>query len=116
MYYFEKEGKGYLHLHDTGVISDEAIDFLAANGAKANAVAFDCTFVEEKVGDKARHMGIYENMLVKEKLLERGIINGNTQIIATHFSHNANPTRAHLAEIENNFNVKAAFDGYTTEI
>ncbi|MDE6505037.1 MAG: MBL fold metallo-hydrolase [Clostridia bacterium] len=111
LYYIEKNGKGYLHLHDTGIISDEALGFLAENGAKAQAVAYDCTFVENSGGASARHMGIDDVMLVNDKLLNLGVIDFKTKKIITHFSHNANPTRAHLKKIEKQFGVTAAFDG-----
>ncbi len=116
LYYVERGGKGYLHLYDTGRISDEAFEFLAKNGAKANLVAIDCTFVEYTAGEKSRHMGIEDDMAMKEKLLKAGVIDKNTQIVITHFSHNGNPTRAHLRELEEKYNVTAAYDGYETEI
>lgn len=116
LFYIEKGGKGYLHLHDTGLIGGEALDFLAANGVKAQAVTFDCTFVDKSYGADARHMGIKENMTLKGLLQERGIIDGRTKLIITHFSHNANPTRAHLKEIEEQYGVIAAYDGMSIEI
>lgn len=116
LYYVEKDGKGYLHLYDTGRISDEAFDFLAARRAKADLVAFDCTFAEHTGGDFARHMGIEDNMLMKEKLLSRGIIGGNARLIITHFSHNCNPLRSRLSALEKKYGVTAAYDGFITEI
>lgn len=111
LFYIEKEGKGYLHLHDTGRICDEALEFLAKNGAKAGLVAFDCTFAEQSYGAVSRHMGIEDNMIMKDKLSSLGVIGGNTKVVITHFSHNANPTRAHLKEIEEKYGVIAAYDG-----
>ena len=61
-------------------------------------------------------MGIEDDMLMKEKLLSRSVIDENTQIIISHFSHNANPTRERLKSFENRYNVKAAYDGFTVEI
>ena len=116
LFYIEKGGRGYLHLYDTGRITDEAFGFLAQNGAKADLVCFDCTFAEHTGGDFARHMGIEDNMLMKQKLLDRGIINVNTKIVISHFSHNCNPTRAHLKSIEEKYGVTAAYDGLLLEI
>jgi phosphoribosyl 1,2-cyclic phosphate phosphodiesterase len=103
-------------LHDTGIISDEAIEFLAKNKAKADVVAFDCTLVDKSYGQGARHMGIEDNMIVKDKLLKSGVIDGNTKLIITHFSHNANPTRENLKKFEKEYNVTAAYDGLQIEI
>lgn len=116
LFYIERDGKGYLHLYDTGRVEDRAFDFLAENGAKANLVCFDCTFVDGVSGDNARHMGIEDDMLMKQKLFSRGIIDNNTKSVISHFSHNGNPTRKRLADIERRYNVIAAYDGYETEI
>ena len=116
LYYIEKNGIGYLHLYDTGRIADEALDFLKKNGAKADIVCLDCTFIEYTAGYNARHMGIEDGMAMKQKLSERGIIDDNTKIIVSHFSHNSNPTRVHLKQIEEKYGVEAAYDGFTIEI
>ncbi|MDE7306102.1 MAG: hypothetical protein K2N33_01800, partial [Clostridia bacterium] len=88
----------------------------AKNGARANLVCFDCTFVDCVGGENSRHMGIEDDMLMKEKLTARGIIDKNTKIVISHFSHNGNPTRERLARIEKQYDVTAAYDGYETEI
>lgn len=111
LFYIERNGKGYLHLYDTGRIPERAFEFLAQNRAKANLVAIDCTFLEYTAGEKSRHMGIEDDMAMKEKLLKAGIIDNNTQIVITHFSHNGNPTRAHVNEVAQKYNVTAAYDG-----
>lgn len=116
LYFIERKGRGYLHLYDTGPVSDDAIDFLAKKGIKANLVCFDCTFIEREGGAGARHMGIPDNLLLEEKLLKRGIITDKTKIIVSHFSHAGKPTRAHLREIEEKYNVTAAYDGMIIEI
>lgn len=116
LFYIERNGRGYLHLYDTGRVEDKAFEFLAKNGAKANLVAIDCTFLEYTAGEKSRHMGIEDDMKMKEKLLNAGVIDKTTQIVITHFSHNGNPTRAHTQQIAQKYNVTAAYDGYETEI
>lgn len=116
LFYIEKGGKGYLHLHDTGVPDDRALAFLAENGAYARLVAFDCTFVDSCGGANARHMGIEENMAVKNKLLSLGVCGEDSRYVITHFSHNANPTRERLAVIGQKYGVTAAYDGMEMEI
>ena len=116
LYYIEKGGKGYLHLYDTGIIDEAAAEFLAKRGAHADLVAFDCTFGPNAGGYESRHMGITDNMIVKDMLLSRGVIDENTQLVITHFSHNCNPTRKNLEELEKRYGVIAAYDGYTVEI
>lgn len=116
LFYIEKNGKGYLHLHDSGIFSDDAILFLKENRARANLVAFDCTFVDKSYGENARHMGIEDNMKIKRMLLNAGVAGEDTMYVVTHFSHNSNPTRARLKKIEEEYGVTAAYDGLKTEI
>jgi phosphoribosyl 1,2-cyclic phosphate phosphodiesterase len=116
LYYVECEGKGYLHLYDTGRIDDAALKFLQSEGAKANIVAFDCTFLFNSSDENSRHMGIEDNMAIKQKLCEMGVIDEECKIVITHFSHNANPTRARLKLAEEKYGVIAAYDGMQIEV
>ena len=116
LYYIGKGGKGYLHLYDTGRIEDAAFEFLKKKGVRAQVVAIDCTFAEYTAGEHSRHMGIEDDMAMKQKLINCGAIDKNTQIIITHFSHNSNPTRGHLKQLELKYNVTAAYDGMEIEI
>lgn len=116
LYYIERDGKGYLHLHDSYKISDKSFEFLAENGAKCQAVTFDCTFADSKSNENSRHMSIFDNMQMKAKLLSLGIIDESAKLIITHFSHNSNPLRSRLKELEEKFGVIAAYDGMKLEI
>lgn len=116
LFYIGRDGKGYLHLHDSGRISKKALQYLADCGVKAQAVALDCTFVDYTAGETSRHMGIEDDMVMRDELLRLGVIDGGTKIIITHFSHNSNPTRENLERIENKYGVIAAYDGMETEI
>lgn len=116
LYYIERDGKGYLHFYDTGRVDDGVFVYLQECGARVNLVAFDCTFAEHTGGENSRHMGIGDNMIMKQKLIDFGIIDDSTKIVITHFSHNSNPLRSRLKEIEEKYNVTAAYDGYETEI
>ncbi len=116
LYYIERDGKGYIHFYDTGKIKENSLEVLKNNGAKAQLVAFDCTFGDTLKPESCRHMSIYDNLLMKEKLEQYGIIDSNTKIIITHFSHNCNPTHEHIARIEREFGVSAAYDGMEIEI
>lgn len=116
LFYVEKGGKGYLHFYDTAQVEDEVFEFLKQNNAQANLVCFDCTFLEGKGGKVARHMGIEDDMLMKQKLSEFCIINEQTKIVISHFSHNGCPVSSKLKEVENRYKVEAAYDGLIIEI
>ena len=116
LYYVEKGGKGYLHLCDTGALSDCAIDFLAQNGAHVDLITFDCTFLDAQPREGTRHMCIADNLAIKERLDKAGVTNADTKSVITHFSHNAKPSREKLSEIDKKYPVIAAYDGLTLEI
>lgn len=115
LFYIGRGGKGYLHFYDTGIVSDKALGFLKDKGVKADLVSFDCTFVCNAGNEKARHMGIPDNMIVKQKLLDLDVIDKNTKIVITHFSHNGKPFRAVLENLEREYGVIAAYDGLEVE-
>jgi len=116
LFYIEKSGKGYLHLYDSGEVEDKALTFLSKNGARASLVSFDCTFVNHTAQPDARHMGIENNMRIKQKLLNLGVCNSDTKFVITHFSHNSNPLKQNLKSVEKQYGVIAAYDGFSIEI
>lgn len=116
LFYVEQGGKGYLHFYDSYRIEDEAFAFLKECGAKVGLVSFDCTFLTDKANANARHMGIEDNMAMKEKLLACGACGNDTKYVVTHFSHNANPVSDRLREVERKYGVIAAYDGLEIEI
>ncbi len=116
LYYIESESKGYLHFYDTAQVDDDVFAFLKNHNAHADLVCFDCTLLERSGGKTARHMGIADNMIMKQKLFDCGIIDCKTKIVISHFSHNACPTTARLKETEKLYGVISAFDGCVFEI
>ncbi len=116
LFYVEKGEKGYLHLCDTGALSDDAINFLAENNARVSLVTFDCTFLDATPKAGTRHMCIEDNMAILRRLKSAGVVGGNTKCVITHFSHNAQPSRERLTKIEQAYPVTAAYDGLTLEV
>lgn len=116
LYYVERNGKGYLHLHDTSDLSAEAIAYLKEKGAKADAASYDCTFLEAETLEGARHMGLSRVCEVREKLQKAGIVSDGTRHVITHFSHNCNPSPEKLEGITAKYGFIAAYDGMTLEV
>ncbi len=116
LYYVERDGKGYLHLHDTGNLSDEAVSFLARKGAHADVVAYDCTFGETAGNFVSRHMGIPDVVVIRDKLLSAGVIGNSTINVITHFSHNCAPSRSKMDALARQYGLVAAYDGFTLDI
>ena len=116
LYYVESKNSGYLHLYDTGALSDEAIDYFVKNNAKAQVVALDCTFLEAPHKDGTRHMCITDCVDIINRLKSRGVADESTRFIITHFSHHSSPNEEKLKAIENKYSVTAAYDGLSIEI
>ncbi len=116
LYYVEKDGKGYLHMNDTGNLSDAAVRFLSANNAKADVAAYDCTFGADNGHLSARHMGMSDVLAVHEKLLSAGVISRSTKNVITHFSHNSHPSRRAMDEFARAHGFIAAHDGQVIDI
>ncbi len=116
LFFIENGGKGYLHLYDTGLFDGGSFNYLKKMGAKADLVTFDCTFLDGEGGEGARHMGIIDNMKIKDRLISSGVCDENTRYFITHFSHNSRPSAERIAEVENSYGVTAAYDGKIVEI
>ena len=116
LYYVERGGRGYLHLYDTGNVSDDAVKYLAAHGARANAVAYDCTFGSISGNLSARHMGMPDVISIQSKLTAAGVIDDSTVNVLTHFSHNCKPYRADMQKLAQESGFIAAYDGLTLQL
>ena len=116
LYLIEREGKGYLHLYDTGMPPVEMFEYLQKEGKKVLLVSLDCTFVDTSPPHSNRHMGVQENLQVMKLLKSYGVADGNTKFVITHFSHNSAPITVHLSEIEKQYGFIAAYDGMEIEI
>lgn len=116
VYLIERAGKSVLYLNDTGRLSETVYEYLRERGKHADLVSFDCTLLDETRGEGGRHMGIEDNMAVKQKLSEYGITHAKTKYVITHFSHNQNPLWEHVSALEKRYGVIAAYDGMRIEV
>ena len=116
LFYIERDGKGYLHFYDTAQVGEEIFSYLKNTNVHVDLVCFDCTFLESSGGEAARHMGIPNNIIMRQRLFDYGIIDDNSKVVISHFSHNGCPTRNKLKKIEKEFGVIAAYDGLIIEI
>ncbi len=116
LFLVEKDKKGYLHLHDTGMPPLEIFSYLKEKGKKVQLVSLDCTLVDTHSSTSGRHMGLDENVEVIKRLKADGVANDDTKFVITHFSHNSAPFTERLKKIEKEYGVIAAYDGMTIEI
>lgn len=116
LYLVEKDGKAYLHLHDTGRVEESVFAYLKEKGKHVDLVALDCTLVDTASSTSGRHMGLPENVEIMQRLRSDGVADGATKFVITHFSHNSAPLTARLKSLEEQYGVIAAYDGMTVEI
>ena len=86
-FYMIEGEKTLLYAHDTHFFSDEVWDHLDKTKPHLSLVSLDCTnacLPLTYVG----HMGLTENVKVKERMLAMGIADENTVFVCNHFSHN----------------------------
>ena len=109
-YLIEKDGKSLLYAHDTDEFTDEHLEFL--KGRRLSIVSLDCTNgVLDK--DYVGHMGISDNLRMREKLMNIGCADESTVFVANHFSHNGVAPYGDMAARLTGFTV--SYDGLTVE-
>ncbi len=111
-YIIEKGRSALLYAHDTDEFTDEHIEFM--RGRHFTCVSLDCTNgVLEP--DYIGHMGINDDLRMREKLLEIGAADENTVFVANHFSHNGIRPYAEMEKLLGGL-IKVSYDGMKLQI
>src|SRR5699024_4479278 len=106
IFYIEKNGKSILYGHDTGWFPPQTWEWL--EDKKMDVVILDCTHGLQPT--KRNHLGIPAVKEIKEIFTKMGNINKDSQIIATHFSHNTKLSHQELTDIFNPAGITVAYD------
>ena len=113
-YRIEKDGKSLLYAHDTGALSEENMEMLASAGGKLDLVSLDCT--QQKYRESGYHMGFYDDVEQKERLIKAGLADGKTIWVVNHFSHNGGWLHEELEAHAEKYGFLASYDGMSEEI
>ena len=105
--------KTMLYLHDTGLLFDEAWDYLIKSNTKADFVSYDCTFVALPSG--GGHMGLDSCTVTRDRFLKEGIIDNHTINCINHFSHNGMLVHDELVPVAEKLGFLTAYDGMEIE-
>ncbi|MBM7560224.1 MBL fold metallo-hydrolase [Marinitoga litoralis] len=108
-YIFEKDNMKVMYGVDTGKLLPETITYLKEKIKYLDVLILDATMGFNKKYEY--HMGYDEVVGTKELLYNEGIIDDNTKVIVTHFSHLHNPKHSILEELYGKHNIIVAFDG-----
>lgn len=113
IYVIKKDSKILLYGHDSGYFFEET--WRALKDYKFHCVILDCTSGAQECPYPS-HMGIPDNIKVRERMYNEGMADENTKFILTHFAHSFAPFYDSMrkAAMENGF--IAAYDGFEIEI
>lgn len=112
IYVIQDQEKTLLYGHDSGSFCEETWEKLREY--KFDCVVLDCTMVEE-TGVYAGHMGLPDNIKVRERMLEEGMAESTTKFVLTHFVHRFNPLHERITPIFAEKGFLAAYDGMDVE-
>ena len=113
IYIVEKDSRELLYAHDSTFFPEETWRHLSSH--RFSLVVLDCTSIE--VGHHfPNHMGLPDNILVKERMQKEGMANENTRFVITHFAHTFNPLHEHTDSLARTNGFIAAFDGMVLDI
>ncbi|MBQ3865313.1 MAG: hypothetical protein II776_00295, partial [Clostridia bacterium] len=113
-YVIERDGKALLYAHDTAYFRPETWDYLARSGVRFSLCSLDCTNARAGFGmsERAVHMGLPDNVKVREKLFELGLADEKTRFVVNHFSHNgADADYDTFLPIAEGLGFEVSFDG-----
>ena len=109
IYIVEHQGKRLLYAHDTGYFPEE--DWQYIDGMAFDAVSLDCCFGAMK--DGGNHMGIPDNIEVKQRMQAQRCTTADTLFIINHFSHNCGLLHEELVAAAAPHGFTVAYDGMT---
>lgn len=108
----EKMGASILYGHDTGYFPQETWQQMKGN--RFDVVLLDCTMGPQKEG--SNHMGLPDNVQVRERMLQEGIADDSTRFVITHFSHNGGLLHDELSQMAAKLGFDTAYDGMEISI
>ena len=115
IYLIESAGRKLLYAHDTGIFLPEVWDYLKSAGP-IHLVSLDGTGGTFENGPKGGHMGLPDDILVRDRLLEMGICTPETRFVLNHFSHNGGMVYDRYAPLAAEEGFTVSYDGMAVEV
>lgn len=112
VYIISRGGKTILFGHDSAMFGEDAWNVLKEY--QFDCVVLDCTMVEES-GIFPEHMGLPDNIVIRERMLNEGMATADTKFISTHFTHIYDPAHERITPIFAEKGFVAAYDGLEVE-
>ncbi len=103
------DNKTFFYGHDSGLYPKETLDALMG-GPIIDIALFDCTHGGQPIPDR-NHMGVTGVIKMATEFRERGLVNDQSKLVATHFSHNGGLLHEELCQTFLPHGVMVAYDG-----
>lgn len=110
LYALSSRGKTLFVMNDTGKLPECVYEEAARKKLRFDLVSFDCTYGATGHGS-GRHMGLSDNVAEREKMIKYGLVDGSTQYIVTHFSHNNGLAYEDMCSAASAVGMIVAYDG-----
>ncbi|MCL2546979.1 MAG: MBL fold metallo-hydrolase [Oscillospiraceae bacterium] len=107
VYLIERDKKVMMYGHDSGIYPEET--WAALQGKRIDLITLDCTFGPG--GEGSNHMGLLDNIVVRDRMLAEGIAGEKTQFVITHFSHNGGQNHAQMEKLATKHGMLCGYDG-----
>ncbi|MDD6736381.1 MAG: MBL fold metallo-hydrolase [Clostridiales bacterium] len=114
IYIISRGNKSILYAHDTGYFPEETWDYITTCGKKFGVVSLDSSYLTAPSCET--HMGLEDNVRVRNRLLQNGNADVNTRFIINHLSHFHKFTHEELCEYIKPMGLIAAYDGMIVEL
>lgn len=94
---------------DTDLIPEQSLNMLKQNGSKIDILILDQTYGWN--ADSGGHLNANRFLELTNRLRNDGLLSDRVRILATHISHEGNPTHNRLQEMASKFGYDVAYDG-----
>lgn len=112
-YMFERNGKRFLYVMDTGLWCEENFEFL--KNKPADVIVMECTFGTKELPRDARHLNLAHMEEMVRRLERESVFTAETKLYGNHFSHECGLLHAEMdAKLKELFgpNAAAGYDGF----
>jgi phosphoribosyl 1,2-cyclic phosphate phosphodiesterase len=118
LFYIINDGeKTVLYAHDTNYFSDEIWAYFAEAKPHFDMVSLDCTEACKPALTYIGHMNFFDNIKVRNRMLDEGYADEGTIFVSNHFSHNGiNAVYDDFVPIAAKEGFKVSYDGMTLHI
>ena len=116
VFLIEKGGKSIFYGNDTGAFGTEIDEWFAKNNKRIDLLSLDCTKGDIETPYYG-HMSMSAGRAIANRFFEKGIIDKNTKLYFTHFSHGCKMTHEELEKTaKEKYGFKVTYDGFRLEV